>query len=233
MGTSARVTSVDAVSRFRQTLANFTEQISGALFSLRSEVLRTQEWIEHECPQYWRVQSRLAFDSIAAARSSLETAKMRGKVAGHHPSCYDEQLALRKAKQRLQFANDQIEVARRWGNKFRHEAEEYKGILGKLQQLLDHDLVMLQATLDGMIRSLEAYLAGMPVESSAPEIDRDEVMRMPVTASPVERTIANSKSLVSNSSAESNVSIDIETSRSAESDVRLPESTNASSDGSN
>lgn len=184
MGTSARVTSVEAVQRFRQALVFFTDEISGALFSLRSEILRTQEWIEHECPHYWRDQTRVAFDAIASARSNLETAQMRGKVAGHHPSCYDEQVALRKAKQRLQYAQDQIEVARRWGNKFRHEAEEYKGCLGKLQHLLDNDLILLQTKLDGMIGSLEAYLASQPVETSPPSpiprfetVRRDEAIR--------------------------------------------------------
>lgn len=166
MGTSARVTSIEAVSRFRQTLASFTDEIAGALFSLRAEIAKTQDWLEHDCPHYWREQTRVAFDRIASARSNLETAQMRGKVAGHRPTCYDEQVALRKAKQRLQFAQDQIDVARRWGNKFRHEAEEYKGCLGKLQYLLDHDLVVLQSKLDGMIRSLEEYLEGQPAEAA-------------------------------------------------------------------
>ncbi|MFN0196314.1 MAG: hypothetical protein ACKVT0_06190 [Planctomycetaceae bacterium] len=220
------------MSRFRQTLANFTEQISGALFSLRAEVFRTQEWIEHECPQYWRAQGRLAFDAIASARSNLETARMRGKIAGHHPVCYDEQLALRQAKQRLQFANDQIDVARRWGNKFRHEAEEYKGILGKLQQLLDHDLVMLQATLDGMIRALEAYLAGMPVESSAPSIFNRNEMRAPVAVTPAEHPIAVPTSSESNSLNESNVSTGIEADRSMEPEDHLGKSSKTTSNGS-
>ena len=193
MGSSARVTSVEAVERFRRTVAYFTDEISGALFSLRSEILRTQEWIEHECPHYWREQTRMAFDAIASARTSLETAQLRGKVAGHRPSCYDEQLALRKAKQRLQFSQDQIEVARRWGNKFRHEAEEYKGCLGKLQHLLDNDLIQLQSKLEGMIGSLEEYLATQPVVTSpvpqTPLVDtnrqKDTIRPTPIAPSDV------------------------------------------------
>lgn len=153
---SANLRSIDALREFRAALVIFIEEATLAVQSMLMEIQKSFEWIEHERPHYWNAQGRRAYDLLARARAELEICRSR-TVAGHKPSCIEQKQALARAKQRLQQCEDQKEIVKQWGNKLRHETDEFRGRLATLQALLEGELPKGVARLDRTLEILEAY----------------------------------------------------------------------------
>ena len=171
MSDSAHVTSIEAILNFAGALRRFEDDASRALLTIDQQVGRAQQWLEYEAPVYWREQIRRCFDDISRARSALETCRMR-KVAGHRPSCIEEEKALRAAKQRLQVAEEKAELVRRWAGRLRHEVDEYRGRIGSFRRCLESDVPRTLALLERTVAALEAYLdrpLSEPNEPAPPE----------------------------------------------------------------
>jgi hypothetical protein len=157
MPQSANVRSLEAIRRFRAALIKFQEEGAATLASLRQELDRTVEWIDHDRPRFWQLQVRKCSDNVDTARSQLSRARMR-TIGGHHPSCVEEQIALRRAKQALEVARQKGENVRRWKIKLHQDIEEYRGRIGLFEQCLYRDVPRMLALLEGMLGALEGYV---------------------------------------------------------------------------
>lgn len=165
---SARVTSVDAIVAFRAAVVSFLDRGPAALGSLRQETHRTMMWLEQEQPRYWQEQLRRGYDKIASARSNLDACRMK-TIAGHRSACIEEQVALRKAKARVDYCLEQVDVTRRWALRAREEADEFLGKIAPLDRALQQDVPTMIAVLERMILAIEAYQDLMQDnESTAP-----------------------------------------------------------------
>jgi hypothetical protein len=152
----ANVRSLDSVSRFRPKISQFEEDLGSALTSLRQEISRTLQWIDHDCPAYWQNQVRMGFDRVAEARTTL-TRKQMITVAGHRSECIDEKKALAKAKQHLELAQEKVQACRQWSIKAHHAADEYTARVGRVEQSVGKGLPRIKMMLDRMIAALESY----------------------------------------------------------------------------
>lgn len=153
---SARVTSVDAIVSFRAAVIAFLDRGPAAMGSLRQETHRTMMWLEQEQPRYWQEQIRHGFDRVASARSALDACRLR-TVAGHRSACIEEQVALRKAKERVEYCQQQAEVTRRWAIRAREEADEFLGKIAPLDRSFQQEVPNMVAVLERMILAIEAY----------------------------------------------------------------------------
>jgi len=172
----ARVHSLDALVDFRAAVSTFLERGVAAVGSLRHETQRTLLWLEQEQPRHWAEEVRRSFDKVAAARVAYDACRLR-TVAGHRSACIEEQHALRRAKRRLEYCQEQQEVVRRWGQRARDQADEFFGRIGPLERMLDHDVPLLKVTLEQMAQSIEAYMAvstQMEGETAAPATEVSE-----------------------------------------------------------
>jgi exonuclease VII large subunit len=152
----ANVRSLDSVQRFRPKVSQFEEDLAAALTTLRVEINRTLQWIDHDCPQYWQNQVRTGFDRVAEARTQL-TRKSMITVAGHRSECIDEKKALAKAKQNLELAQQKVQACRQWSIKAHHAADEYTARVGRVEQMVGRGLPRIKMMLDRMIAALEDY----------------------------------------------------------------------------
>ena len=143
----------------------FEEDASIAMAALRQEIIRALDWLENDRPIYWKEQVRRGFDAVAQARTNLEACRRR-TVADHRPACSEEQLALRNAQQRLQTAQEKVDLVRRWAITVRQEADEFRGRTGQFEHCLEGDLPRMQALLGRMIEAIAAY-----ADVSAPSDD--------------------------------------------------------------
>lgn len=153
---SANLRSLEALHDFRAALIVYIEDASLALQSMTMEIQKTFEWIEHEQPHYWNAQLRRAFDLVAQTRAAYETCRMR-TVAGRRPACMEEKQAYARAKLRLQYCQEQLQVVKQLANKIQHAADEFRGRLSGLLTMLEADLPKAVARLEKMLRTLEAY----------------------------------------------------------------------------
>ena len=165
---SARVTSIDAIVAFRAAVIGFLDRGPAALGSLRQETHRTMMWLEQEQPRYWQEELRKGYDRVATARTALEACRMR-TVAGHRSACIEEQVALRKAKERVEYCQSQADVTRRWAIRAREEADEFLGKIAPLDRSFQQEVPNMIAVLEQMILALEAYQdVTAALESEAP-----------------------------------------------------------------
>jgi hypothetical protein len=156
---------------FRAALVKFHESARASLDSMRFEVLRALDWLQHDRGPYWQQKVRDGFDDVAQARIQLENCRRR-VVAGNKPACIEEQIELRNSRLRLQLAQEKVEIVRRWIGQLTQASEEFRGRIGQLGVSVENDVPEMITLLDRMLASLEAY-AGMdsldepetPVES--------------------------------------------------------------------
>jgi len=166
MSRSANVRSLDAVEAFTTALRQFQEEASGALGELELQVGRALEWIQHDRKDYWRDRVRRGWDEVAEAKANLERCLMF-PVADRRPSCYDEKVALAKAKRRLRIAEEKVEAVRRWTRAVAHEVDEYRGNVGQISHWLQSDAPRAIAVLESLSRALESYVAVKSDEKTA------------------------------------------------------------------
>ncbi len=152
----ANVRSLDSVQRFRPKIYQFEEDLGAALATLRVEINRTLQWIDHDCPNYWNSQVRHGFDRVAEARTTLMRKQMI-TVAGHRSEAIDEKKALAKAKQNLELAQQKVQACRQWSIKAHHAADEYTARVGRVEQMVGRGLPRIKVMLDRMIAALEDY----------------------------------------------------------------------------
>lgn len=188
MAESARVMSLDAIVRFRGALGTFDDEASQILVAIDRQGQRVLQWLENEAPAYWRLQVLRCHEQISRARSALDTAMMR-KTKDYTPSCIEEKDALRRARARLQEAEDKTETVRRWARLVREELEEYRGRIHSLRDCVENDVPLAIALLDRTLRALESYL-DRPVSES----ESQAANAHPPVGAPVSHTLPQPQS---------------------------------------
>lgn len=163
MSDAARVTSVEAVQRFYSAVRVFQDEADGALLALDQQLAKVLAYYDYDLPHYWKEQVRRAFDEVARARSAYETCKMR-TVAGHRPSCDEEQAALTAAKRRLEYCQEKVEVVGRWAVKLHRVVDEFRAQTGRFRKFVEGDVEKTAALLARTVASLESYL-GRSIQS--------------------------------------------------------------------
>jgi hypothetical protein len=164
MSQGARLTTIDAVPLLKAALQAFADEAATALADFDMELGRAMEWIGHDRPDHWRREIRATDEKVAELRLTLERAMMFKTVDGHQPSCQDERKALYMAKQRMQKAEETLDMVRHWGRVLDRDIIEFRAIANQLASWLQVDLPKALNTLERMRSALETYVA---IESPA------------------------------------------------------------------
>jgi chromosome segregation ATPase len=170
----ANVKSIDVLAEFRATLLVFQNRVLDSLSTMQEEVFRALDYVENDRPRHWRQQVLDAFDAIAATRVAFEQAKMRKETAGIRASMIEEKTAIRDAKEHLQKCQQKVEVVRQAGITLHHEADEFRGRMSQLQQLVETDIPKMCGLLTRMLDALEKY-----AEIEAGKVDSSGVTHDP------------------------------------------------------
>ncbi|HJN11059.1 MAG TPA: hypothetical protein QF564_20395 [Pirellulaceae bacterium] len=163
MNQSANVTSIDGVRELRMSLLKFEEVSRDGLTMLILEVRRAMEWLEGDRRRYWPEQVRRASQKVVEARNELERCELK-YGSEEAPSCYEQKMALQRAKRRLRFCEDQVKVVKQWIRAVRQELNDFEGQAAKLTSILDSDIPHAVTTLERMLRALDKYAGGNLVD---------------------------------------------------------------------
>ncbi|MEZ6112822.1 MAG: hypothetical protein R3C99_17695 [Pirellulaceae bacterium] len=156
MSNPARVTSIDAVHRFRISLREYSEQIRDVTLALNMELRRVLEWIDHERPAYWRASYERASLELVEKRNELERC-MNNTVGDERRSCFAERKAFERTKRRLETAERKMRVVRQWQYQLRQEMDKLQSQIAKLDFMLDDDVAKGLAVLERMTSALDDY----------------------------------------------------------------------------
>ncbi len=156
MADSARVTSIDALKRFREALVKFAEEAKHSLVSTDLQNRRISDWVNTTQKMYWLNEVKRRREKLGELRSELHRRKISGA------SDTEQMEAVRRETARLRHAEEKVEVVKRWGPPLLHAIDEYHGTARGLDDMLGREVAEGIAALDRMITALEEYIQLSP-----------------------------------------------------------------------
>ena len=156
MSKQARVTSIDAIREFKAALEVYQETVADCLDSLAIEVRRGLDWFQSDRMSYWPAQVRESSDCLTEAQNALERKQLTFGT-NERPSATEEKQAVENAKRRRQYCEQRLANSKRWLRVISHDAEEFKGLIAKVNNLTTSDLPQAIATLERLASALDKY----------------------------------------------------------------------------
>ena len=175
MDGSANVTSIDAISHFKVAFHKFAKELRDAVTTLDLESSRAIDWIDNDRANFWPRETKRAGERLNEARNNLERARTTSR-SGDTRSCYQEKKEVALAEWRLRYCEDQIAIVRAWRRKLQHETEEFRGKMGRLNQIADVDrgIAALERILGALDRYAERAVSPKAFNSTQPTSASDD-----------------------------------------------------------
>jgi hypothetical protein len=168
MTPGADVHAIDALQDWHNALCVFRMEATESLSSIALEVRRAFDWIDEQ-GKYWKAEVRDAEDDLLRAKSELQQRKTPD-YSGRTPDTSVQEKNLARAKARLEFAQDQIEICRKWAAQLpKMVSEEYEGAARRLANFLEMDLTSAIDLLNLRIDRLQAYTQVQPTSPVPPQ----------------------------------------------------------------
>ncbi len=164
MNPGADVQAIDALQDWHNALCLFRDEALDALGSIGMEVRRAFDWIDEE-RKAWQHEAREAETAVVQAKAELNQRKTPN-FDGRIPDTSVHERALARAKARLEHAEEQVEVCRKWAARLpKLVSEEYEGPARRLNTFLETDLPAAIAHLAARIEALHRYTQVQPVSA--------------------------------------------------------------------
>jgi len=175
MANQAKVTSIDALERFRANLIIFRTKARRALDTAIDECRRTGVWLQQDRRMHWEGEIRRRRKVLEQAEADLYSARLTGM----QESAAVKRAAVNKARHALEEAETRLKNVKRWNQRFGTEADQLLKRLEPLRQIVDHDMPDGISFLVEAQKSLQAYtdvrLAdSAPTASPASEVTEEQ-----------------------------------------------------------
>jgi uncharacterized coiled-coil DUF342 family protein len=157
MAERAKITSVEALETFQNTLVVYLDKARQCMDEVSDEVKRTRTWIAADRHLHWKHEARRRTRTLEMKQQELFSARI-GNLAeptqGH-------QQAVRRAKKALDEATDKLDQVRRWNREFDQRVEPLARHVDKLRHSLTADMgkavVFLKQSIDALHKYAEAH----------------------------------------------------------------------------
>lgn len=163
MTQAAEVRSIPALHEFREAFATFGEEVRDALSAAEMEIRRSLNQLEEQL-KHWQAMVFKCERELATAKIELNRKKIE-RVFGRKPDITEQEENLRKAKARLQMAEEKVARCRRWLSQLPRAILEYEGPGRQLAGVIDTEVPKMLALLDRKLAALESYLKIAPPET--------------------------------------------------------------------
>lgn len=165
MGVGADVRSIDALREWLAALVTWRSDTAEALSGVRLEINRGCEWVEQQL-HLWQRSIRSLEDQVVQAKAELSAKQFPG-YDGRMPDTTVEERNLRRAKAKLEHAQQQVSVCRKWAVQLPKLIDEvFSGPANRLANFLDAEVPRGQAALDRRVEAAERY-AGLRTDYAA------------------------------------------------------------------
>src|SRR5579885_1943457 len=156
MADSADVRSIDAVRDWHAALTAYGENLSEALAGVQMEIRRGFEWLQEQLV-LWQRAVRECEEEVTQAKAELAARKFPD-WSGREPDTTVQEKNLRRAKARLEHAEDQVQKVRAWIARLPKAVDEaYSGPARRLGTFLEVELPKGLAVLGRRVAALESY----------------------------------------------------------------------------
>ena len=167
MGDAARVKSIDGLTDLKVAMVEFTEASRAALTEAESEVRRVLQWLGHDQRRHWEAQIKKRRTKVDQAETELFRARL---FADSQPqACVERARDLRRARERLQEAEQKLAAVQNWVTKLNREFVLYRADVQPFSSMLERDMVHAAAKLERMVQTLQQYVALTPSAQASGE----------------------------------------------------------------
>ena len=153
MAEQAKITSLDALERFRADLIVFMTTAHRCVDEAGDEVRRTRQWLQGEQRTHWEGAARQRKRVLDQAEADLYSAR----ISGLKDRTIVQEEAVRKAKRAMAEAEDKLRVLKKWNRDFDNNADPLVKRLEGMRYFLDHDMPKALTFLVQAQKTLEAY----------------------------------------------------------------------------
>ncbi len=170
MGVSARIYSAQSLEEFRGRFSEFRQEVIEALASADAGLQQMNDWLEQQL-KHWRHEEQKRSEVVIRARRELE--ERRHAHSRDHRGCTDQEVAYRKARQRLQEAEEKGQRCRVWLRVLPQHRTEYDGPARALAGMMDTEVVKALAILRqkvDLLAEYQALRAGVGSESESSSV---------------------------------------------------------------
>jgi chromosome segregation ATPase len=174
MAEQAKVTSLDALERFRSALIVFLADAHRSVDEVGDAIRQTRQWIQHDQRMHWEAQRRRWQQKLDQATQEL----MSARLSALRDSTTMQENAVRKAKAALTEAEEKLRALKHWSRNYDNAVDPLAKGLESLRYLLDHEMPKGVSYLLQAQKTLESYAErGTPGSEPAPEIQADETSK--------------------------------------------------------
>ena len=166
----ADVRSIPALHDWVGAMTAYRDAVADAVAGINQEVRRGYEWIDEQMHR-WQRAVRAGEEEVTQAKAELAARKFPG-WDGKMPDTTLQERNLRRAKARLEHAEDKVATCRKWAGALPKQVDEtYSGAGHRLSTVLEVDVARGLAVLARRLDALERY-AGvkLDVATAAPVV---------------------------------------------------------------
>lgn len=160
MSGGAKVHDLDALVRTREALCAFGAEVREALISADADIQRMFEWLQEEL-KWWQKEVVRRQDLVGQARNALNHKKLE-RMFGRKPDLTEEEKAYRRAKMRLEQAEEKVVRIRKAIPELQRAVMLYQGPARQLAAYLDTQLPRTLHWLSNRCDALEEYVRLAP-----------------------------------------------------------------------
>jgi hypothetical protein len=153
MATEAKIRSIDSLEQCRSSLIVFLTKARQGVDLVTDEVKRTRQWVTNDQVLFWENQCKKRLRQLEQVQQELMTARL----SQFHDSLTVRQMAVRKAKAKLEAAEEKLKRTKLWARNFDTQAAPLVKRLESLRQFLEYDLPKATHYLSQQQKTLDAY----------------------------------------------------------------------------
>ena len=172
MADRAQVTSVEALEAFRSALVIYLSKARPALEEMANEVARAKQWLQNDQRRKWEGEMKTRSKKLERAQAELFSVSM----SKFQEVSSAQQLLVRRAKVAVDEAQQKLAMLKKWDHELENRSEPLVKQVDQFQSFVTSEMPKAIATLNNVIRTLEAYAdvrmggsgdAAMPPETPA------------------------------------------------------------------
>lgn len=132
----ARVSSIDALERFRANLIVFATASNQCIDEASDEIRRMRSWISDDRRHHWTLEIRRRTKALGQAEQEL----LAARLSNLKDSTTLQENGVRKAREALRDAEEKLQKVKLWAQRFEQLIEPLAKRLSSLRHTLGHDI---------------------------------------------------------------------------------------------
>lgn len=163
---SAHITSLEVLAILKEACAQFKQVATEAIVTMDGDFRRGVDQL-HQMLNYWQAQIKKQEENLATAKIALNRKKL-ARMFGSKIDATVEEEEFRKAKRRLEFAQEKVVQVKKWIPRLEKAEINYSGGRQMLMNMIETDLLKGMNFLENKLLALEAYLRVIAPEQGKP-----------------------------------------------------------------